>query len=164
MPSNSVNTCLHAQSGLTFWDRMDYSPPGSPSVEFSKQEYWSGWPFPSLGDLPHPGVEPESLACPALAGGLFTTVPPGKHTVKHTHTCNTLLGKVTIVMDAMKICNSHVLWFSLVPPIFLCYSKRSETFASCSENSFLTFSLFSRCLITVHSNCPNLDPIMLFFP
>ena len=35
-------------------------------------------PFPSLGDLPDPGIEPGSLASPALAGGLFTSEPPGK--------------------------------------------------------------------------------------
>ena len=40
------------------------------SVRFSRQEYWSGLPCPSLGGLPHPGMEPTS---PALAGGLFTT-------------------------------------------------------------------------------------------
>ena len=48
------------------------------SVEFSSQEYWSGLPFPTPGDLPNPGVEPESLASPALAGRFFTTAPPGK--------------------------------------------------------------------------------------
>ena len=32
------------------------------SMEFSRQEYWSGWPFPSPGDFPHPGMEPASLA------------------------------------------------------------------------------------------------------
>ena len=37
------------------------------------QEYWSGWPIPSPGDLPNPGVTPVSLTSPALAGGLFTT-------------------------------------------------------------------------------------------
>ena len=42
---------------------------------FPRQEYWSGLPFPSLGDLLHPGIEPVS---PALAGGFFTTEPPGK--------------------------------------------------------------------------------------
>ena len=42
---------------------------------FSREEYWSGWPFPSPGDLPYPGIEPIS---PALAGGCFTTEPPGK--------------------------------------------------------------------------------------
>ena len=45
------------------------------SMGFSWQEYWSGLPFPSLGDLPDPGFEPRS---PALAGGCFTTEPPGK--------------------------------------------------------------------------------------
>ena len=42
-------------------------------MEFSKQEYWNGLPFPPLGDLPHPGIKPTSLASPALAGGFFTT-------------------------------------------------------------------------------------------
>ena len=41
------------------------------SMEFSRQEYWSGLPFPSAGDLPNPGIEPTSLGCPALAGVLF---------------------------------------------------------------------------------------------
>ena len=40
---------------------------------FSRQEYWSGLPFPSPGDLPDPGIEPTSLLSPALAGGFFTT-------------------------------------------------------------------------------------------
>ena len=47
-------------------------------MEFSRQQYWSGLPFPSPGDLPDPGIGPESPASPALAGGWFTTVPPGK--------------------------------------------------------------------------------------
>ena len=48
------------------------------SMKFSRQEYWSGLPFPSLGDLPNPGVEPTSLVSPALVGRFFTTVPCGK--------------------------------------------------------------------------------------
>ena len=48
------------------------------SKGFSRQEYWSGLPFPSLGDLPNPGIKPTSPASPALASGLFTSVPPGK--------------------------------------------------------------------------------------
>ena len=40
---------------------------------FSKQEYWSGLPFPPPGDLSNPGIELESLTPPALAGGFFTT-------------------------------------------------------------------------------------------
>ena len=51
------------------------------SMEFSRQEYWSGLPFPSLGDFPNPGIKPVSLACPALAGRFFTTESPGKHII-----------------------------------------------------------------------------------
>ena len=45
------------------------------SMEFPRQEYWSGLPFPFLGDLPNPGIQPVS---PALAGGFFVAEPPGK--------------------------------------------------------------------------------------
>ena len=45
------------------------------SMEFSRQECWNGLPFPTPGDLPNQGIK---LAYPALAGGLFTTEPPGK--------------------------------------------------------------------------------------
>ena len=45
------------------------------SMEFSRQEYWSGLPFPSPGHLSNPGIEPMSFA---LAGRFFTTASPGK--------------------------------------------------------------------------------------
>ena len=48
------------------------------SMGFPRQEYCSGLPFPTLGDLPDPEIEPVSLASPALAGGFFTTALPGK--------------------------------------------------------------------------------------
>ena len=41
------------------------------SVGFSRQEYWSGLPFPTPGDLPNSGIEPASLAFPVMAGGSF---------------------------------------------------------------------------------------------
>ena len=43
------------------------------SMEFSRQEYWSGLPFPTPGDLPNPGIELASLLFPALVDGFFTT-------------------------------------------------------------------------------------------
>ena len=46
-----------------------------PSMEFSRQEYWSGLPFPSPGDLPDPGIEPGS---PALQADALPSEPPGK--------------------------------------------------------------------------------------
>ena len=59
-------------------DSLDYSLLGS-SVpgNFPGQEYWSGSPFPPPGDLPDPGIKPESPASPTLAGGFFTTAPSG---------------------------------------------------------------------------------------
>ena len=54
---------------------MDCSSPDSSVHETSRQEYWSGLPFPLPGDLPNPGIEPAFLVSPALAGGFFTTDP-----------------------------------------------------------------------------------------
>ena len=51
---------------------MDCSPPGSSVHGISQKEYWSGLPFPSLGDLPNLGVKPVFLASPALAGRILT--------------------------------------------------------------------------------------------
>ena len=48
---------------------MDYSPPVSSAMGISRQEYWSGLPFPILGDLPDLGIKPTSLECPVLASG-----------------------------------------------------------------------------------------------
>ena len=45
------------------------------SMEFPRQEYWNGLPFPTLGDLPDRGIEPPS---PGLTGGFSSTEPPGK--------------------------------------------------------------------------------------
>ena len=43
------------------------------SMELSRQEYWSGLPLSTPGDLPNPGIEPASLASPVLSRGFFTT-------------------------------------------------------------------------------------------
>ena len=50
------------------------------SMELSRQEYWSGLPFPPPGDLPDSGIEPTSLASHVsyIAGRFFTSTPPGK--------------------------------------------------------------------------------------
>ena len=43
------------------------------SMGFSRQEYWNGLSFPSLGDLPYPGIKAAFLKSPALGGRFFTT-------------------------------------------------------------------------------------------
>ena len=52
------------------------------AMGFFMQEYWSGLPFTSLGDLPDPGIEPRS---PALEADALTSAPPGKpiESIKH---------------------------------------------------------------------------------
>ena len=55
----------------TLCDPMDCGPPDSSIRGFPRQEYWSESSFPTLGDLPNAGIEPASLASPALASGFF---------------------------------------------------------------------------------------------
>ena len=62
----SAQSCLF----VTPWTVARQAPL---SWQFSRQEYWSGLPFPTPGDLPDPGIEPMSPVSSALAGGFFTT-------------------------------------------------------------------------------------------
>ena len=64
---------------------------------FSGQEYWSGLPFPSPGDLPKPGIEPQS---PALQADALSSEPPGKPLSKITQTLN---GKHFIISPILGI-------------------------------------------------------------
>ena len=70
----------HVWLSVTLWTlaHEGVSHYASLSAGFSRQEYWSGLPYPSPGDLSDPGTEPESPASPALAGRFFTTEPPGR--------------------------------------------------------------------------------------
>ena len=71
-----THECAHAkslQSCPTLCDPVDCSSQAPLSMGFSRQEHWSGLPCPSPGDLPDPGIEPESLRSPASAGRVFTT-------------------------------------------------------------------------------------------
>ena len=60
---------------VTLWTAAHQAPP---SMAFSREEYWSGMPFPPPENLSDSGIEPVCPASPALAGSLFTTEPPGK--------------------------------------------------------------------------------------
>ena len=68
---------LHAQSCTTLCNHMDHSHQ-APFHGISQARILEEVPFPSPGDLFHPGIEPMSPVSPALAGGFFTTEPPGK--------------------------------------------------------------------------------------
>ena len=81
------------------------------SMEFSKQEYWSGLPCPSPGDLPNPGIKPRSSA---LQVDSLPSEPPGKvadylsiylptHTHTHTHTCTCAHTHILLVLLSLSI-------------------------------------------------------------
>ena len=80
--------CSVAQSCPILCDPVDCSPAAPLSMEFSRQEYWCGLPFPTPGDLPDPGIEPASLVSAALAGRFFTAGPLGKPNLRHQLTFN----------------------------------------------------------------------------
>ena len=82
---NTVCASSVTQSCLTLRDPMDYiAHQALLSMEFSRQEYWSGLLFPSPGDLPDTGIVPASPASPALAGRLYHWAP-GKLQVNTVH-------------------------------------------------------------------------------
>ena len=68
---SEVKSLSHVRLFATPWTVAHQA---SPSMGFSRQEYWSGLPFPSPGDLPDPGIEPRS---PALQADALTSEPPG---------------------------------------------------------------------------------------
>ena len=67
-----MKSLSRVQLFATPWTVAHQAPP---SMGFSRQEYWSGLPFPSPGDLPDPGIKPRS---PALQADALTSEPPGK--------------------------------------------------------------------------------------
>ena len=65
----------HVQLFVTLWTGAHQAPQ---CKGLSKQEYWSGLPFPSPGDLPDPGIEPTAPETPALQADSLPVEPPGK--------------------------------------------------------------------------------------
>ena len=89
-------------------------------MDFSRQEYLSGLPFPSPGNLPNPEIEPAS---PALVGRFFSTEPPGKpiHILNHVHKITKLkclikaliIHSILIILLACAFADTKVLFFEL---------------------------------------------------
>ena len=101
-----------AQSCPTLCDSWTVAHQAPPSMGFSRQEYWSGLPFPSPGDLPDPGIEPRS---PKLQADALTSAPPGKpmsnvdSTIKNidiTFQTNVCLVKAMVFPVVMYRCES----------------------------------------------------------
>ena len=116
------------------------------SMGFSKQEYWSGLPFPYPGDLPDPGIEPMSLASPAVAGRFFTASP------SHLNCQLAWLPRSVIKADALEGHGASLVWnaqretefpwtldFCLPesPPLASPFGNRAiKVTVSCSKYSF----------------------------
>ena len=80
LPNSNMHVCMLSHFSCVWlfgilWTIVHQSPL---PMGFSRQKYWNGLPCPLPGDLPHPGIKPESLMSPALAGGFLPLVPPGK--------------------------------------------------------------------------------------
>ena len=78
------------------------------SMEFPRQEYWRGLPFPPPENLPDPGMEPTSLASPALAGGFFTQ-----------------LGSISVSINLLKMAPS--LYLNIVLPVMTSKSMNQNS-------------------------------------
>ena len=76
---NEVKSLSHVRLFATLWTEAYQAPP---YMGFSRQEYWSGLPFPSPGDLPDPGFEPRT---PAFQADALTSEPPGKPLLLYKH-------------------------------------------------------------------------------
>ena len=101
-----VCVCVCAESCPMLSNPMDCTPQAPLSIGFSRQEYWSGLPFPPPGDLPYPGIKPLS----SVLGGFFITEP--------LRACSHLISGSTL-----QIFNLTVL---IVSGIVLLFTRGSE--------------------------------------
>ena len=106
-----MRSCIHhaqsvslSQLCATLWTVAHQTPQ---SMEFPRQACWSRLPFPTPGDLPESGIEPASLAFPALAGRFFTTTLPGTPPINIIYHINGLKDKYTHTHTHIYIYDHH---------------------------------------------------------
>ena len=82
LPHDASASCAESLSHVRLFATPQTVAPQAPlSMGFPRQEYWSGWPFPSPGDLPNPWID---LTSPALQADSLPLTPPGKLTFSRT--------------------------------------------------------------------------------
>ena len=103
-----LNCFSHVQLFATLWT---IAPQAPLSMGFSRQEYWSGLPFPPPGELPNPGINPRLLRLLHWQAGSLPLVPPGK---PHLNTDNISFSPVGGIGGIRKVESSEFLyiWFS----------------------------------------------------
>ena len=130
-----MHACLVAQScrlSVTPWTVSLQAPL---SMGLSRQEYWSGLPFPSPGDLPNPGIEPTSTMSSALADGFYTTDAPEKP-LTDLHVMLLLVRKNILLPFCYVFYMPHFIFLLLL----------------FSVSSLLNSFVFNRCFIVYHLN------------
>ena len=132
---------------MTAWTRAHKCPL---SVEFPRQDYWGGLPYPTLADLPDPGIEPISPVSLVLVGRFFTTAALGKH-CKHPESGKV---KVLVIQSCPTLCNPvdcsppgssvhGILQARILEWVAISFSRQSsrprdQTQVSCTAGRFFT--------------------------
>ena len=116
-----------------------------PSMVFSRQEYWSGLPFPSPEDLPHPGIKPGS---PTLYADALPSEPPGKSLWEASNLC---------VMGCTGVSFTKCQWNARKQVLhFIPYKRRNlvHCLLRCNVWGFLWFRIIEDlfCILSFHTN------------
>ena len=97
---------------VTLWTVVHHQAPLS--MEFSRQEYWSGKPFPSPGDLPDPGTEPRS---PIFQAGSLPSEPPGKPLkYRGSLKCQSFKNGIIALLSVLQM----IKWYYIIIVFILC--------------------------------------------
>ena len=132
-----LNCFSHVRFFSTLWSIAHQTPL---SVGFSRQEYWSGLPFPSLGDLPNPGIEPKPLISPAVAGRFFTTSATWEALQLFARTCSP--SRSSFLLQSLLLC--LVFPFScILSLVTFVYLPKSYLASSCPHPKKLLLFLLS---------------------
>ena len=115
-----VKSFSHVWLFATLWSVAHQAPP---SMGFSRQEYWTGLPFPSPGDLPNPGIEPRS---PALQGDALTSELPGKKFLSFPPPWE--IPDPYLLKSPRPLCPPRVPWISYQPAWGLTLSVKAMVF------------------------------------
>ena len=132
---------LIIQSSPTLCHLMDYSPPGSSAMEFSRWEYWNGLPFPFPGDLPDPGIEPRP---PALQADSLLSEPPGIR-------CE-LWKKMSLCLSRVLVCTLKEGTLVMSETWFSCHTWKRGSWHIMVEEGLLLSILHARDSLTA-KNC-----------
>ena len=125
--SNTVVACMHAclVTSNSLWPYGLYRAHQAPLFTgFSRQEYWSELLWPSLGDLPNPGIKPTSLMSPALAGGFFTTSATWEAQCDLTSVCDSSSAQIKLLKFLLVISVQRKGSWRLV--LGVCGHRRAE--------------------------------------